>query len=143
LTPSQNPIDTPFDPIRDNNPIIPEIKSVCRDLAELLPRLFGISLVTGKPRRMEGTMKTRSLILGALGAVFIMGAAAPAFADRDGWRGRGWREHEWREHEWREHHYWRPGYYAAPTYYAPPPVYYAPPPVYYAPPVIGFGINIR
>ena len=83
-------------------------------------------------------MTTRSLLLGALGAVFILGAAAPAFADRDDWR-----RHEWREHEWREHHAWRPTYYGAPAYYAPPPVYYAPPPVYYAPPVVEFGIRLR
>jgi hypothetical protein len=88
-------------------------------------------------------MQTRSLVLTALGAVFMISAAAPAFADRDGWHDRGWREHEWREH-----HGWRSGYYP-PAHYAPPPVYYAPrpayypPPVYYAPPVVSFGFGVR
>jgi hypothetical protein len=90
-------------------------------------------------------MQTRSLVLTALGAVFMIGAAAPAFADRDGWHhgGGGWREHEWRGHQG-----WRPAYYP-PAYYAPPPVYYAPrpayypPPVYYAPPVVSFGFGVR
>lgn len=83
-------------------------------------------------------MKSRCLVLAALGSVFVLGAAAPAFADYDDWRRHERRDHEWREHEWRERReHWRP------TYYAPPPVYYAPQPYYYAPPVIGFGINIR
>ena len=82
-------------------------------------------------------MQIRSLVLAALGAVFILGAAAPAFADGDDWR-----RHERREHEWREHHGWRPGY-QGPVYYAEPPVYYAPPPVYYAPPVVTFGFGVR
>lgn len=68
-------------------------------------------------------MKTRSLVFGALGALFVLGAVTPAFADRDDWRRREWREHEhreheWREHEWREHHRpWNYGYYAPPAYY--------------------------
>lgn len=73
-------------------------------------------------------MQTRSLVLVALGSVFIIGATAPAFADWDGWH-----DHEWRDRqEWREHHGhrgWGPGY-NPPVYYAPPPpAYYAPPPV--------------
>lgn len=72
-------------------------------------------------------MKTRSLVLAALGTVFVLGAAAPAFADRDDWRRHESREHEWREHEWREHQHWRQ------DYYVPPAVYYAPPPYYYGP----------
>jgi hypothetical protein len=57
-------------------------------------------------------MKTRSLILAALGAIFVIGAVSPALADHDDWRRREWREHEWREHEWREHHHhhWHDGY---------------------------------
>jgi hypothetical protein len=72
-------------------------------------------------------MKTRSLVLAALGAVFVLGAAAPAFADRDDWRRHESREHEWREHEWREHQHWRQ------DYYVPRAVYYAPPPYYSGP----------
>ena len=73
-------------------------------------------------------MKTRSLVLAALASVFVLGAAAPAFADRDDWRHHERHEHEWREHEWREHHHhWRS------EYYVPPPVYYAPPAYYYEP----------
>ncbi len=83
-------------------------------------------------------MKTRSVVLAALGSVFIIGAAAPAFADYDDWRRHERREHQWREHEWRERHEYRPTYYAP-----PPPVYYAPQPYYYAPPIVGFGINVR
>nr|WP_294511602.1 hypothetical protein [uncultured Rhodopila sp.] len=77
-------------------------------------------------------MRVRNLTLIALGALFAVGAAAPAFADED-WRHHerqewryqesrehAWREHEWREHEWREHQrydapprvtYGYPGYY--------------------------------
>jgi hypothetical protein len=88
-------------------------------------------------RRMEVTMQTRSLVLAALGSVFIIGATTQAFADEDGWR-----RHEWREHreynDWHERHGGRPGYYP-PAYYAPPPVYYPPPPVYYAPPPVYYG----
>lgn len=84
-------------------------------------------------------MRARSLVLAALGAVFVLGAAAPAFADRDDWRRHEWREH--REHEWREHRGWDRGYYAPPVYYAPP-TYYAPPPVYYNPGV-SFGFTVR
>ena len=71
-------------------------------------------------------MKTRSVVLAALGAVFVLGAATPAFADYDDWRSREWREHEWREHH-HHHHHWRQ------EYYAPPRVYYAPPTYYYEP----------
>jgi hypothetical protein len=91
-------------------------------------------------------MRVRRIILAALGAMFVMGAAVPAFADEDGWRRHEWREHawrrhmwrehEWREHEWREHHRW----YAPPPYYGS---YYAPPPVYYSSPGLGFGLTIR
>jgi hypothetical protein len=70
-------------------------------------------------------MRVRNLFLTALAATFMLGAAAPAFADGDWrrherheWREREWREHEWREHEWREHHRWpNYGYYAYPGYY--------------------------
>jgi len=64
-------------------------------------------------------MRTRSLILAALGAMFVIGAVSPAMADRDDWRRREWREHEWREHEWREHHHrhWHDGDYYG--YYGP------------------------
>ena len=90
-------------------------------------------------------MQTRSLVLAALGSVFIVGATAPAFAEWDGWGHHERQEH----HERHERHGWRPSYYPPayyappPVYYARPPVYYAPPPVYYAPPGISFGINIR
>jgi hypothetical protein len=62
-------------------------------------------------------MKTRSLILAALGAMFVIGAVSPARAYDDDWHRHEWRERErrereWREHEWREHHrYWHEGYY--------------------------------
>ena len=89
-------------------------------------------------------MRIRSIIMAALGAGFMVAAAAPAFADRDDWRRHEWREHawrerEWREHEWREHH-WRA--YEPPVVVAPPPAYYAPPPVYYSPGV-SFGVTIH
>ena len=78
-------------------------------------------------------MRVRNLILIALGATFMLGAAAPAFAYDDWrrhewheWRERRWREHEWREHEWRDRHRW-PGY----GYYAPPPRPYYGNPRYY------------
>lgn len=91
-------------------------------------------------------MRVRPLILTALGAVFVLGAAAPAFADYDDWR-----RHEWREHQAREWHERHRGYYAPPVvvappyrpYYAPPPVYYAPPPAYYAQPGMSFGFTVR
>ena len=92
-------------------------------------------------------MKTRSLVMAALGSVFILGAAAPAFADRDGWERGEWREHH--HHGWHPGYYPRPAYYPpAPVYYPPPPVYYAPPayyapPVYYAPPIVSFGFSLR
>jgi hypothetical protein len=68
-------------------------------------------------------VKIHSVILAALGAVFVIGATVPAMADRDDWRRREWREHEWRVHEWREHewrehewrehhHHWHDGYYS-------------------------------
>ena len=91
-------------------------------------------------------MKTRSLVMAALGSVFILGAAAPAFADRDDWERGEWREHR---HGWHPGYYPRPAYYPpAPVYYPPPPVYYAPPayyapPVYYAPPIVSFGFSLR
>ena len=85
-------------------------------------------------------MTLRTLMMMALGALFIAGAAVPAQADDDwGWRQR--REHEWREREWREHerreHAWHderwrdrhdePPVVVAPVYPAPPPGYYANP----------------
>ncbi|MGE0223187.1 MAG: hypothetical protein AB7F35_18375 [Acetobacteraceae bacterium] len=91
-------------------------------------------------------MRARSLILAALGTALILGAAAPAHADRDGWRRHGWRDHGWH----RPHYQPRPRYYAPPVVVAPPPVYryYAPPPVYYANPYyanpgITFGFTFR
>nr|WP_294527225.1 hypothetical protein [uncultured Rhodopila sp.] len=77
-------------------------------------------------------MRVRNLTLIAFGALFVAGAAAPAFADEDWrhherrewqnheWREHAWREHEWREHEWREHR----------RYDAPPPVTYGYPGYY-------------
>ena len=92
-------------------------------------------------------MRARSLVFAALGATFVLGAAAPAFADRDDWRRDDWRRHEWREHrehEWREHHGWDRGYYAPPVVVGPPAAYYysPPPPVYYNPGV-SFGVTIH
>jgi hypothetical protein len=57
-------------------------------------------------------MQVRRFVLVALGAGFVLAAAAPAYADpydrnRHEWREHQSREHEWREHEWREHQ----GYY--------------------------------
>lgn len=73
-------------------------------------------------------MRTRTLILAALGAVFVAGAVSPARADYDDWRRREWREHQWRERAWREHQWreqaWRERH--QPYYYAPPPVVVAP-----------------
>lgn len=90
-------------------------------------------------------MKSK-ILQAALVAVAMFGVAAPAFADRDDWRGHErheWRERAWREHEWRERHrgyYYRPGY-----VYAPPPVVYAPPPPppVYAGPAFSLTIPLR
>ena len=61
-------------------------------------------------------MRLRSLVFAALGAGFMLSAAAPAFADRDDWR-----RHDEHEHAWREHHDWHcGGYYAPPVVVAPP-----------------------
>jgi hypothetical protein len=90
-------------------------------------------------------MRLRNFILTAIGAVALLGATLPASAQE--WRRdrHEWREHAWREHEWREHRGWRPGYYAPPTYVAPPAYdYYAPPPTYYGySPGVNFGVTIR
>ena len=96
-------------------------------------------------------MRTRFIILAALGAAFTFGAVAPALADRDNWR-----RHEWRDrggHGYRPHHppyreYGRPYYYGPPVVYVPPrvgPYYYAPPPppVYYGVPSVNFGFTFR
>ncbi len=101
-------------------------------------------------------MRTRIIILAALGAVFTFAAVAPALADRDGWR-----RHEWRERGGYGHHQRHGGYYgrpyyagppvvyvpqrAVPYYYAPPSHYYAPPPppVYFGPPSVNFGFSFR
>jgi len=77
-------------------------------------------------------MRFRTLTLATLTAVVTLGAAAPAFADWDGWRRhewreqdrreRAWRRHEWREHEWRRRHLYGGYRYAPPAYgyYTPP-----------------------
>jgi hypothetical protein len=105
-------------------------------------------------------MRARSLVFAALGAAFLLGAAAPAFADPNDWRHheeQDRRAQEWREHhqaqEWREHHAarerhdwgrrdWDRDNYAPPVIVAPPEGYYAPPPVYYNP-GITFGFTVR
>ena len=88
-------------------------------------------------RHKEAFVRVRNLTLIALGALFAVGAAAPAFADEDwrhherqewrhqDWRHQQWREHEWREHEWREHE-WREHQ----RFYGPPPVSYGYPGYY-------------
>jgi hypothetical protein len=78
-------------------------------------------------------MQIRRLVLGALGTVCVLAAAAPAFADPYDWRRHEWREHQWREHEWREHERReRHGWYGPPVYVPPPAYgYYPPPPVTY------------
>lgn len=74
-----------------------------------------------------------SLVLAALlGALSI----TPAFADRDGERGRGdrhgeqWRgdrdHREWRDNRYRDQRMYRRPYMYAQPVYVPPPVYYAP-----------------
>ena len=92
-------------------------------------------------------MRTRSLVFATLAAAFSLGAAAPAFADRDDWRRHEWREHEWREHrahEWRERHDWDRGYYLPPpVVVGPPAAYYAPPPPVYYNPGVSFGVTIH
>jgi hypothetical protein len=77
-------------------------------------------------------MPLRTLTLATLAAVFALGAAAPAFADWDGWRRHEWREHDWRErawrrHEWREHEWRRHHLYEGYRYVPPGYGYYAPP----------------
>lgn len=84
-------------------------------------------------------MRLRTIALAAVGAGVLLGAASPAWADREDWRRQEWRrqewrEHEsraraWREHEWREHlwnerhslHYYNPPVAVAPAY--PYPTY--------------------
>lgn len=85
-------------------------------------------------------MRIRTQLLGAVGLLAVLGAAAPAVAqyrDRDWGRHDGWRGHESREHEWRERReeFYRP----PPVYYAPRPFYYAPPLAYSAPPTVFYG----
>lgn len=82
-------------------------------------------------------MRLRFLVFAALGAGFMLSAAAPAFADRDD------RDHH-DGHADRDHHDGRGrGYYAPPVVVAPPAYgYYAPPPVYYGPPGINIGIHL-
>jgi len=68
----------------------------------------------------------RSVLLAAVGVGLLVGASAPAFADRDGWHGGwhgGWHEHYVRGPEW-GYRYARPYYWGPRVYYAPPPVYY-------------------
>jgi hypothetical protein len=83
-------------------------------------------------------MQIRKLVLTAICASFVAGAAAPAFADDWRWRHerherqeareREWRAHEWRERQWREHE-WRQrqreqyGYARPPAYYGYPGYY--------------------
>jgi hypothetical protein len=85
-------------------------------------------------------MNFRPIILAAAGALVVLTAAAPAYADWDrGGRGdhRRYEERNWRgneRHERWERGYGRPVYAPPPVYYAPPAYYYrAPPPVYYGP----------
>jgi hypothetical protein len=105
-------------------------------------------------RDRRTTMRTmRATMLGvlAMGTLIVASAAAPAWADRDGWHGRGhWEHREWRPpvvvYAPQPQFYYRPApqvVYVPPAYYAPPPVYYAPP-SYVAPGVsVGFGFNLR
>ncbi len=102
-------------------------------------------------------MRTRIIILAALGAVFTFGAAAPAMADRDGWRRHEWRDrggyghhqrHDGYGHHPRYQNYGRPYYAGPPVVYVPQravPYYYAPPPppVYYGVPSVNFGFSFR
>lgn len=103
-------------------------------------------------------MTLRSVSLAALGVV-VMGvglmvtAAAPAFADRDGWhegwRGEGWHE-GWRGGGWHRGWHggprwyrdgWREGWHRRPVvrpYAYGPPVVYAPAPAYYPPAPYGY-----
>lgn len=100
-------------------------------------------------------MRTRIIILAALGVAFTVATATPAMADRDGWR-----RHEWRDRGGYGHHggfrhhpsphggYGRPYYAGPPVVYVPPrvvPYYYAPPPppVYYGVPSVNFGFSFR
>lgn len=81
-------------------------------------------------------MQVRALVFAVLGATFVLGAAAPAYADRD--------DHRRDEHHDRDrgqHPEWNQGYYAPPVVVGPP-AYYAPPPVAYSPGVT-FGVTIR
>jgi hypothetical protein len=89
----------------------------------------------------EDSMKARSLILAAIGALAVT-AAAPA-AQANGYHqryggdyGRGYERPHWRP----PHHY---RHYRPYGYYAPPPVYYAPRPYAYAPPAVYFGFGVR
>lgn len=85
----------------------------------------------------------RTALLGSCLAGTLLMAAAPAWADRDGWR--HWDHRGWHGGWW--HHGWvaPPVYYAPPpppAYYVPPPAYYPPPPpVYYGPPGITFSFG--
>lgn len=96
-------------------------------------------------------MRTHTMILAALGAVFALGMATPAQAERDGWRGhggRGYGGHHYHHHYHHRHHHYaypRPRYYRPPVAYAPPRYvpYYAPPPVYYGNPGVSFGFTFR
>ncbi len=91
-------------------------------------------------------MKCRSIILAAVGAGFLVSAAAPALAER-GWHGGG--GHRAHHPGWGGHPGWhgpgwhgygpRPYWYGPGVFYAPP-AYYAPPPVYYGPPVLSLRI---
>jgi hypothetical protein len=80
------------------------------------------------------------MLLAGLGFAIALGAAAPASAHWDDWRGREARDWQWhRHHAWR--HHWQPGYYGPPpyrSYYIPSP----PPPVYYyGSPTVVFGVR--
>jgi hypothetical protein len=79
-----------------------------------------------------------SFILAALGAGFLLSAAAPASAQR--WdRGGYWHGGPGWHHRWAGPGWGRPGWYGPRPYYYGPRVYYAPPPpVYYPGPVISF-----
>jgi hypothetical protein len=82
-------------------------------------------------------MRARSVIFAALGCAFMLGAAAPAFAD-DHRRDDRDRHYDRDRHDWHRDR----GYYAPPVVVGPPVGYYSPPPVY-ANPGLSIGVNIR
>ena len=85
-------------------------------------------------------MRARSLVFAVLGAAFVLGAAAPAYADRDDRRHEEHHDRNWHGN-WHGRPDWNGAYYAPPVVVGPP-AYYAPPPVVYSPGVT-FGLTIR